>query len=385
MPPKASKKPAEAPAGSVREPSKLSLPKADEPTRGASGKVPTAVPFEVELGLASGEARATFQVPRGAAPRLAKRPVAAKGSFFDLSFEELPAQDAEGGGEGGAGQRSQDVVFAAFFSPKPKDTALAIAQILAARLMEWASLLFTPGSEAALSAAEPLEVTSDGGNSKNPTSLVVWIGDGSKEEQKSLKEWKPPSSSKVVFLSWSEHAVAKALNELNVASPDKIDGSWYAKQVVDFVNADYNLLQDAERIARSMIEAISRKLSESNLDWDALVLVGFGKGGGIALNALVNKLLPKPVAGIILFSPIVVFPHFCRGGKPKQGQEDQAKLFTFWGSKNPSTPDSYCNLLAQKLESFQELQYTPEIIPDGEHVFDKKSIAALTKAISLCI
>ncbi|CAK0900584.1 unnamed protein product [Prorocentrum cordatum] len=132
---------------------------------------------------------------------------------------------------------------------------------------------------------------------------------------------------------------------------------------------------------------MQRALSESNLDWDALVLVGFGKGGGIALNALVNKLLPKPVAGIILFSPIVVFPHRRRMRQPKQGQEDQAKLFTFWGRPaDPSTPDSYCNLLAQKLESFQEeLQYTPEIIPDGEHVFDKKSIAALTKAISSCI
>jgi predicted esterase len=364
------------------------------------------VPFEVDLGSVSGEARATFQVPRGAAPRLAKRPVAAKGSYFELATEapavpgrlaqvrrpsvpkeELLAQDAEGGGEGGACLRSEpkDEVFATFFSPKPKDTALAIAQILAARLLEWASLLFTPESEAAFCAAEPLEVVSEGGSSKNPASLVVWIGDGSKEEQKSVKEWKPPSGSKVVFLSWSEHAMAKALNELDLQSTGMIDGSWYAKQPADFANADYNLLQDVELIARSMVEAISRKLSEINLDWDALVLAGFGKGGGIALHALVTKLLPKPIAGTILFSPVVVFPCFWRGGKQKQGQEDQAKLFTFWGSKNPSTPDGYCNTLTQKFESSQELQYTPETIPDGEHVFDKKSIAALTKAISLCI
>jgi len=353
----------------------------------------------------TGLAIATFQVPRGAAPRLAKRPGAAKGSYFELATEapavpgrgaqvarrlsvpkeELPAQDAEGGGEGYADLPSQDAVFAAFFSPKPKDTALAIAQILASRLLEWASLLFTPESEAAFCAAEPLEVVSEGGSSKNPASLVVWIGDGSKEEQKSVKEWKPPSTSKVVFLSWSEHAMAKALNELDLQSTDMIDGSWYAKQPTDFANADYNLLQDAELIARSMVEAISRKLSENNLDWDALVLAGFGKGGGIALHALVAKLLPKPIAGTILFSPIVVFPCVWRGGKQKQGQEDQAKLFTFWGSKNPSTPDSYCDALAHRLGSTQELQYTPETVPDGEHVFDKKSIAALTKAISLCI
>merc|ERR1711935_839246 len=178
--------------------------------------------------------------------------------------------------------------------------------------------------------------------------------------------------------------MAKSLNELDIQSADVVDGSWYDKQAAAFVNDDYNLLQDVESVVRSMVEAISRKLSEANLDWDSLVLAGFGKGGGIALHALVAKLLPKPIAGTILFSPVVVFPTFLRVGKQKQGQENQVKLFTFWGSKNASTPDSYCNALAQKFESAQELQYTPETIPDGEHTVDKKSIAGLAKAISLC-
>lgn len=375
---------------SKREPSKLPLLLGACADRGASKREPSRpppparpapVPFEVD-GSTPSEARATFQVPRGAARRLAARPVAAKGGYFELLAAEPPAHDAEeGGGEGGAGSLSQDAVLATFYSPKPEDTALAIAQILGARLLEWASLLFTPDSEAALATAEPLGVAFQSGRSRNPTSLMVWIGDGSEEEQTTVREWIPPAGLKVVGLSWSQHAVAESLSELDMQT----DGSWYAKQPTDFANADFNLLQDMELVARSMVEAISRKLSENKLDWDALVLAGFGKGAGIALHALVTKLLPKPIAGTILFSPTVVFPNLWRLGKKNQGLKEQTKLFTFWGISNPSTPDCYCNALTQKLESIQELQYTPETIPHGGHVFDTMSTAGLTKVLPLCI
>mmetsp|Transcript_111296 Transcript_111296/g.298686 ORF Transcript_111296/g.298686 Transcript_111296/m.298686 type:complete len:142 (-) Transcript_111296:11-436(-) len=133
-----------------------------------------------------------------------------------------------------------------------------------------------------------------------------------------------------------------------------------------------------------MVEAISRKLSESKLDWDAVVLAGFGKGAGIALRALVMEMLPRQIAGAILFSPAVVFPNLWRAGRQERGLESRTKLFTLWGSNNPSTPCSFCSALVQKLDSAQELQHTADTIPDGEHVFDAKSAAFLTRLFPLC-
>merc|ERR1712056_3635 len=53
---------------------------------------------------------------------------------------------------------------------------------------EWLNLLFTDQSVAAMSPEGPLPTTLESGNTKNPSALLVWIGDNPKEENTVLKD-----------------------------------------------------------------------------------------------------------------------------------------------------------------------------------------------------
>merc|ERR1712151_656281 len=53
---------------------------------------------------------------------------------------------------------------------------------------EWLNLLFSDQSVAAMSPEGPLPITVESGNTKNPSSLIIWIGDNPKVENGILKD-----------------------------------------------------------------------------------------------------------------------------------------------------------------------------------------------------
>merc|ERR1712190_560311 len=253
---------------------------------------------------------------------------------------------------------------------------------------EWLNLLFTDQSVAATSPEGPLPITLEAGNKKSPSSLVIWLGDNPKVENALLKDL-PSSlgSAALMAISWSQHPAGEGLNEFSVTSTEVVDGSWYLRDRLSFENEDLDMLHDVELLGRSMIEAIEPKLGDYGLEWKNVILLGFGKGAGIALYASLVKLIPKQIAGMILFSPIVPFPSFLaeKIGALKKGTTSPMKMFTIWGNKNQSTPGSYRQLLAQALRKAPELQCTPDTLPDGDHSFDAKSFRILTSLLPLCL
>merc|ERR1712061_375574 len=246
---------------------------------------------------------------------------------------------------------------------------------------EWLNLLFTDQSVAATSPEGPLPITIEAGNKRSPSSLVVWIGDNPKAENALLKDL-PSSlgSAALMAISWSQHPAGEGLNEFNVTAPEVTDGSWYLRDRQSFENEDLDMLHDVELLGRSMIEAIEPKLGDYGLDWKNVILLGFGKGAGIALYGSLLKLIPKQVSGMIFFSPVVPFPSFLaeKIGALKKGTATPTKMFHIWGNKDKSTPGSYRQLLTQALRKAPELQCTPDTLPDGDHSFDAKSFQILT-------
>merc|ERR1711915_158281 len=102
-----------------------------------------------------------------------------------------------------------------------------------------------------------------------------------------------------------------------------VDGSWYLRERSAFENVDLDLLHDVELLGRSMVETVEPKLGEFGLDWKNVVILGFGKGAGIALYASLLKSIPKPVSAMVLFSPVVPFPTYM-GEKMKAGARSAA-------------------------------------------------------------
>jgi len=132
---------------------------------------------------------------------------------------------------------------------------------------------------------------------------------------------------------------------------------------------------------------LNPKMGEFGLGWENVVIVGFGKGAGIALYASLLHMIPKQVAAMVFFSPVVLFPSFLlekmsavqkKGGTP-------TKMFTVWGNRNRSTPGTYRQLLAQTLRKAPEVHCTPDTLPDGDHSFDQKTFSVLTSLIPLCM
>mmetsp|Transcript_91012 Transcript_91012/g.157986 ORF Transcript_91012/g.157986 Transcript_91012/m.157986 type:complete len:837 (-) Transcript_91012:76-2586(-) len=253
---------------------------------------------------------------------------------------------------------------------------------------EWLNLLYTDQSVAAMSPEGPLPSTREAGNKSSPDSLIVWIGDNWKAEGAALKEV-TGSIGKGAFVSfsWSQHPAGEAMNEFSLNSPEVLDGSWYLRDRHGFENQDLDMLHDCELLGRSLIEALEPKLGEFGLDFSDVVILGFGKGAGIALYAMLLKLFPKPVKAMVLFSPVVLFPSYLSEKMQaiKKPVTTPIKTFTVWGNRNKSTPGTYRQLLAQVLRKAPDVHPTPDTLPDGEHAFDAKSYAVLTSLLPLVL
>merc|ERR1711920_175396 len=176
---------------------------------------------------------------------------------------------------------------------------------------EWLNLLFTNQSVAAMSPEGPLPTTMEMGNTENPNSLLVWIGDNPKADNTVLKDL-PASigSAGMLSMSWSQHPAGEAYAEFNLKAPEVVDGSWYLRDRAGFENQDLDMLHDVELLGRSLVDALEPKLGEYGLDWKNVIVLGFGKGAGIALYAALLKVIPKQVAAMIIFSPVVPFPSY---------------------------------------------------------------------------
>ncbi|CAE8586037.1 unnamed protein product, partial [Polarella glacialis] len=253
---------------------------------------------------------------------------------------------------------------------------------------EWLNLLFTDQSVAAMSPEGPLPTAMEAGNLRSPTTLLVWIGDDPKGDAVVLGAL-PSSigSSALVSVAWSEHPAGEAFQEFNLKAPEVVDGSFYLRDRAGFENQDLDMLHDVELLGRSLVEMLEPKLGEHGLDWNNVVIMGFGKGAGIALYASLLKVFPKQVAALVLFSPIVLFPSFLaeKMQAAKKTGASPLKIFTIWGNRNRSTPGTYRQLLAQTLRKAPEVHCTPDTLPDGEHSFDSKSLGVLTSLLPLCL
>jgi len=255
---------------------------------------------------------------------------------------------------------------------------------------EWLNLLFTDQSVAAMSPEGPLPTTLESGNTKNPSSLLVWIGDNPKAENTVLKDLSAlTGSAGMLSISWSQHPAGEAFAEFNLKAPEVVDGSWYLRDRAGFENQDLDMLHDVELLGRSFVDALEPKLGEYGLDWKNVIVMGFGKGAGIALYASLLKLFPKSISAMILFSPVALFPSFLgeklgRVQKSPQGTAPM-KMFTVWGNRNRSTPGTYRQLLAQTLRKAPEVHCTPDTLPDGDHTFDTKSMSILSSLLPLCL
>merc|ERR1712203_631794 len=254
---------------------------------------------------------------------------------------------------------------------------------------EWLNLLFTDQSVAAMSPEGPLPVAMEAGNTTNPKSLLVWIGDNPKAEGAILKALPESSnSSAFVSLAWTQPPAGEAFHEFNLKAPEVVDGSFYLRDRAGFENQDLGMLHDVELLGRSLVDSLEPKVGEYGLDWNKVVIMGFGKGAGIALYASLLKLFPKPISALILFSPVALFPSFL-GEKlvalKKMSAPSPLKVFTVWGNRNRSTPGTYRQLLSQTLRKAPEIQNTPDTMPDGDHSFDNKSMSILSSLLPLCL
>jgi len=252
---------------------------------------------------------------------------------------------------------------------------------------DWLNLLFTEQSVAAMSPEGPLPTKLEGGNMRNPSALLVWIGDDAKAEASHVREIaESAQSAGLVSLSWSDHPAGEAFLDFNLKSPEVVDGSFYLRDRASFENQDLDLLHDVELLGRSLVESLETKLAEHGLDWSKVVIMGFGKGAGIALYASLLGLFPKQVASMALFSPIVLFPSFLAEKMlSKSRSSTPIKMFNIWGNRDRSTPGTYRQLLAQTLRKAKEVHCTPDTLPDGDHSFDGKSVGVMTSLLPLCL
>lgn len=254
---------------------------------------------------------------------------------------------------------------------------------------DWLNLLFTDQSVAATSPEGPIPISLETGNKASPTSLLVWIGDQPRAESGVLKDL-PSSigSSALMCVAWSQHPAAETLIEQNLTAPHVVDGSWYARDRDSFENQDLDILHDVELLGRSLVETVESKLAKYGLEWKNVTILGFGKGAGIALTALLLKVIPRPIYSMVLFSPIVLFPVFIAEKMEALKQSSPTapmKLFTIWGSRNRSTPGAYRQQLATTLRKAPEVHTTPDTIPDLDHGFDAKCLSVLLSLLPLCL
>eukprot|EP00405_Crypthecodinium_cohnii_P023464 CAMPEP_0206468502 /NCGR_PEP_ID=MMETSP0324_2-20121206/29668_1 /ASSEMBLY_ACC=CAM_ASM_000836 /TAXON_ID=2866 /ORGANISM="Crypthecodinium cohnii, Strain Seligo" /LENGTH=839 /DNA_ID=CAMNT_0053941973 /DNA_START=56 /DNA_END=2575 /DNA_ORIENTATION=+ len=255
---------------------------------------------------------------------------------------------------------------------------------------EWLQLLFTEQSVAAMSPEGPLPAVYTGGNTKSPTSLLVWVGDNVKAEMSVLADATSTSTnSALMAVAWYEHPSGEAYADFNLKAPEVVDGSWYLRDTAGFENEDLDLLHDVELLGRSLVETIESRLNEFGLDWSNVSIMGFGKGAGLAMYASLLRLFPKPVGSLLFFSPVVPFPAFLadkmKALGPAPVQPTVMKIFAVWGNRNRSTPGTYRQLLTQVLRKAPQVHCTPDTLPDSDHAFDTKCGAVLQQLLSLVL
>jgi len=252
---------------------------------------------------------------------------------------------------------------------------------------EWLSLLFTSQSVAAMSPEGPLPMTLEAGKKRGAASLIVWVGDSPVSEDPIVRDIPMTvSSAAVVSFSWSKHPAGEGLLEFSDTTPVVLDGSWYLRNKSSFENTDLDLLHDVELLGRSLCAAIEPKLAELELDWKNVVILGFGKGAGIALYASLLQVFPKRPSAMVLFSPVVAGPSYLlEKVQEKGGAATPMKVFTIWGNRDRTTPGTYRQLLAQVLRKVPEVHVTPDTLPDGEHTFDGGSFGVLASLLPLCL
>jgi len=258
---------------------------------------------------------------------------------------------------------------------------------------EWLNLLFTEQSVAAMSPEGPLPITFEGGDLKNPTQLLVFVGDNVKADNVVLKDL-PASigSAGLISASWAQHPAGEGFVEFNLKAPEVQDGSWYLRDRPAFENQDLDMLHDVELLGRSLVETIESRLNEYGLEWKDVVVVGFGKGAGVALYAALLKLFPKQIGSMVLFSPVVLFPSYLsekmqalsKARPPHMGQ-GPLKVFFVWGNRARATPGTYRQLVAQVLKKAPEVHCTPDTLPEADFAFDSKSMNVLQGLLPLCL
>ncbi|CAE7658253.1 mecr [Symbiodinium pilosum] len=252
---------------------------------------------------------------------------------------------------------------------------------------DWLNLLFTDQSVAAMSPEGPLPTAHEGGNLGSPNALVVWLGDDSQNEAAAVRDVASQvGSAAFVSLAWAQHPAAEGFAEFSLKQPEVVDGSFFLRDRQAFENQDLDMLHDVELLGRCLSESIETKLGEFGLGWDKVVILGFGKGAGIALYASLLNIFPQ-VSATVLFSPIVLFPSFLAEKMQalRQTTTGQMKVFTVWGNRNRSTPGTYRQLLAQTLRKAKDVHFTPDTMPDGDHSFDLKSAGVLSSMLPLCL
>jgi predicted esterase len=252
---------------------------------------------------------------------------------------------------------------------------------------EWLDLLFTSGSVAAMSPEGPVPIISEAGNKKDPDSIVLWVGDDPKADAATLKDL-PNKIGQGLFLhlALSQHPAGEGFAEFSLFAPEVMDGSWYQRGVDSLENPDLDTLHDVELLGRSIVETIEPKLGEYGLNWNNVHILGHGKGAGVAVYASLLRLFMKPVASLVLFSPIVPFPHYLQQkyqNLPAAHGSSPVKMFLCWGNKNRHTPGSYRQLLQQIARKCPEVHCTPDTLPDRGHEFDSASYAIMSNLLPL--
>jgi len=254
---------------------------------------------------------------------------------------------------------------------------------------EWLRLLFTSRSVAATDLEGELPVAGRGGNQTNPIALLAWIGDSPQSETPLLKEVMTlfPNTA-YMATAWSGHKAGDDLSDIDLNSSEVKDGSFYNRGRDAFENKDLDNIHVIEVLGRCLVATIQSKLSELRLDWKNVVLCGFGKGAGIALYASVLKLVPSEVAGLILFSPVVLFPSFL-GEKiqtrPMLGKMAKTMHYIVWGKSDMSTPSQYKQLLSQSLAKASEVTCTTDELPEGDHRFSANASKLLAELLPKCL
>lgn len=228
----------------------------------------------------------------------------------------------------------------------------------------WLDIIFTPRSTSAVPESagpagngpiQPMRVALEM-NPRVVNLLVVWVGEAPEGETRLLADLGSSQGRRgMVAMDWSQHKACELLG------PD--DCSSFTRDTPSLTDRDLDTLHGLEELCRSLVLSVELKLKQNRLQWKNVVLCGYGKGAGIALWAVLLKIIPQ-VSAMFLFQPVTAFPILLaekilqRGTALMEGTTTVKAVF-FWGSRDTSTPD-HRSLLAQALRNAPEIQCIDE-------------------------